>query len=77
MHWEHGVDVVKVFPATAVGPQYFRDIHGPLPQVPLLPTGGVSIENAADFIKAGARSPLPWEQRWWTGRPWQRETGNS
>lgn len=52
--WDHGADIVKVFPATAVGPQYFRDIHGPLPQIPLLPTGGVSLENAGDFIKAGA-----------------------
>jgi 2-dehydro-3-deoxyphosphogluconate aldolase/(4S)-4-hydroxy-2-oxoglutarate aldolase len=52
--WDHGADLVKVFPATAVGPQYFRDIHGPLPQIPLVPTGGVSLENAADFIKAGA-----------------------
>lgn len=52
--WENGADIVKVFPATALGPKFFKDIHGPLPQVKLTPTGGVSLENAADFIKAGA-----------------------
>jgi 2-dehydro-3-deoxyphosphogluconate aldolase/(4S)-4-hydroxy-2-oxoglutarate aldolase len=52
--WEAGADVVKVFPATAVGPGYFKDIHGPLPQVRLMPTGGVTLENAADWIRAGA-----------------------
>ncbi len=52
--WELGADIVKVFPATAVGPKYFRDVLAPLPQVRLLPTGGVSVENVADFIRAGA-----------------------
>lgn len=52
--WEAGADVVKVFPATALGPRYFRDVHGPLPQVKLMPTGGVSLDNAGDWIKAGA-----------------------
>jgi 2-dehydro-3-deoxyphosphogluconate aldolase/(4S)-4-hydroxy-2-oxoglutarate aldolase len=52
--WENGADAVKVFPATALGPKYFKDIHGPMPQIRLTPTGGVSIENAADFIRAGA-----------------------
>lgn len=52
--WEHGADVVKVFPATALGPKYFRDVRGPLPQVKLSPTGGVSLDNAAEFIRAGA-----------------------
>ena len=52
--WENGADVVKIFPATALGPKYFRDIHGPLPQVKLTPTGGVTLENTAEFIKAGA-----------------------
>ena len=52
--WEAGADVVKVFPATAVGPGYFKDIHGPLPQVRLMPTGGVTLENTGDWIKAGA-----------------------
>jgi len=52
--WESGGDIVKIFPATVLGPKYFKDIHGPLPQVKLSPTGGVNINNAADFIKAGA-----------------------
>jgi 2-dehydro-3-deoxyphosphogluconate aldolase/(4S)-4-hydroxy-2-oxoglutarate aldolase len=52
--WDAGADIVKVFPATALGPTYLRDIHGPLPQVKLMPTGGVSVENAGDWIRAGA-----------------------
>ncbi len=52
--WEAGADVVKVFPATKLGPGFFKDILGPLPQVRLTPTGGVNLETAADFIKAGA-----------------------
>ncbi len=52
--WEQGADVVKVFPATALGPKFFNDIHGPLPQIKLTPTGGVNLENAAEFIRAGA-----------------------
>ncbi len=52
--WEAGADVVKVFPATKLGPSYFKDILGPLPQVRLTPTGGVNLENAGEFIKAGA-----------------------
>lgn len=52
--WESGADVVKVFPATSVGPKYFKDLKGPLPQIRLMPTGGVSIENARDFLDSGA-----------------------
>ena len=52
--WEAGADIVKVFPATLGGPQYIRDVRAPLPQIRLAPTGGVSLENTADFIKAGA-----------------------
>lgn len=52
--WEAGGDIIKVFPATAGGPQYLRDIKGPLPQIRLCPTGGVNLENTPDFIKAGA-----------------------
>lgn len=52
--WEAGADIVKVFPATSVGPGYFRDLRGPLPQVKLMPTGGVSLENAGEWIAAGA-----------------------
>ena len=52
--WECGADLVKLFPATAVGPKYIKDIKGPLPQIPIVPTGGVDVNNAGEFIKAGA-----------------------
>jgi 2-dehydro-3-deoxyphosphogluconate aldolase / (4S)-4-hydroxy-2-oxoglutarate aldolase len=52
--WSAGADVVKVFPANHFGPQYIRDIHGPMPQVKLTPTGGVDLGTAAEWIKAGA-----------------------
>lgn len=52
--WEAGASVVKLFPATVGGPQYLKDIRGPLPQLKIIPTGGVSVENAGDFIRAGA-----------------------
>jgi len=52
--WEAGADIVKVFPATALGPAFFRDIRGPLPQIKLMPTGGVTLDNAGDWIRAGA-----------------------
>jgi|SRR5579872_4005010 len=51
---EAGADIVKVFPATALGPQFIKDVRAPLPQVKLMPTGGVTIENAGDWIRAGA-----------------------
>jgi len=49
-----GGDIVKVFPASRLTPAYFKDIKGPFPQIPLLPTGGVDIGNAADWLAAGA-----------------------
>jgi 2-dehydro-3-deoxyphosphogluconate aldolase/(4S)-4-hydroxy-2-oxoglutarate aldolase len=52
--WEAGADVVKVFPATALGPGFLKDIRGPLPQVRMMPTGGVTRDNAGDWIVAGA-----------------------
>ena len=52
--WECGADIVKVFPASTVGPQYIKDILGPLPYVRLLPTGGVGLDNIPAFIAAGA-----------------------
>ena len=52
--WEAGADIVKVFPAGALGPRYLRDIKGPFPQIRLTPTGGVNLENTPDFIRAGA-----------------------
>lgn len=52
--WEAGADVVKVFPAEIGGPPYLKAIKGPLPQVRLMPTGGVNLETMHDFLKAGA-----------------------
>jgi 2-dehydro-3-deoxyphosphogluconate aldolase/(4S)-4-hydroxy-2-oxoglutarate aldolase len=53
--WKAGADAVKVFPAGAVGgASYLRALKAPLPQIELIPTGGVSLKTAADFIKAGA-----------------------
>jgi 2-dehydro-3-deoxyphosphogluconate aldolase/(4S)-4-hydroxy-2-oxoglutarate aldolase len=52
--WEMGVDAVKLFPATALGPSFIKDLRGPFPAIKIVPTGGVTIENAADWIRAGA-----------------------
>jgi 2-dehydro-3-deoxyphosphogluconate aldolase/(4S)-4-hydroxy-2-oxoglutarate aldolase len=53
--WKAGADAVKLFPANAVGgPSYLKSLKAPLPQIELVPTGGVSLTNAADFIAAGA-----------------------
>lgn len=52
--WQAGADIVKVFPADVVGPGYLKTVHGPLPQVRLLPTGGVNLDTLEDFVKAGA-----------------------
>jgi 2-dehydro-3-deoxyphosphogluconate aldolase/(4S)-4-hydroxy-2-oxoglutarate aldolase len=53
--WEAGADVVKVFPCSAVGgAKYLSALRGPLPQIDLIPTGGVSLATAADFLAAGA-----------------------
>jgi 2-dehydro-3-deoxyphosphogluconate aldolase / (4S)-4-hydroxy-2-oxoglutarate aldolase len=52
--WQAGADVVKVFPAGVGGPSFFKDVLGPLPQVRLMPTGGVDAKTTPEFIKAGA-----------------------
>ena len=52
--WEWGADFVKVFPAEIAGPAYLRAIRAPLPNVKLIPVGGVALETVSDFIKAGA-----------------------
>jgi 2-dehydro-3-deoxyphosphogluconate aldolase/(4S)-4-hydroxy-2-oxoglutarate aldolase len=52
--WEAGADVVKVFPADVVGPAFFKAMKGPLPQIRLMPTGGVDLTTAESFLKAGA-----------------------
>ena len=49
-----GADIVKLFPATMLGPQFLKDVRAPLPQVKLMPTGGVTVDNAGDWIRAGA-----------------------
>jgi 2-dehydro-3-deoxyphosphogluconate aldolase/(4S)-4-hydroxy-2-oxoglutarate aldolase len=52
--WQAGADIVKVFPAGVGGPSYFKDLLGPLPQVKLMPTGGVDAKTTPEFIKNGA-----------------------
>jgi 2-dehydro-3-deoxyphosphogluconate aldolase/(4S)-4-hydroxy-2-oxoglutarate aldolase len=53
--WEAGADIVKVFPCSAVGgPKYLKALHGPMPQLKLIPTGGVSLATAEDFLRSGA-----------------------
>lgn len=52
--WSAGASAVKLFPASAVGPGYLKQIAGPFPDIPIVPTGGVSAENAGDWIAAGA-----------------------
>ena len=53
--WEAGADVVKVFPCGNVGgAKYIKALKGPFPQIEMIPTGGVNLETAADFLKAGA-----------------------
>ena len=52
--WRTGADLVKVFPAGGAGPAYIKDVLGPLPGIPLVPTGGVNLGNCAAFLAAGA-----------------------
>jgi 2-dehydro-3-deoxyphosphogluconate aldolase / (4S)-4-hydroxy-2-oxoglutarate aldolase len=52
--WRAGAAAVKVFPASSLGAAFIRELRGPLPDIPLVPTGGVSVQNAADYIEAGA-----------------------
>ena len=52
--WEAGADIIKVFPADVVGPAFFKAMRGPLPQIRLMPTGGVDLSTAASFLQAGA-----------------------
>jgi 2-dehydro-3-deoxyphosphogluconate aldolase/(4S)-4-hydroxy-2-oxoglutarate aldolase len=52
--WEAGADIVKVFPAEVVGPAFFKALRGPLPQIRLMPTGGVDLTTALKFLEAGA-----------------------
>ncbi|MEJ7779778.1 MAG: bifunctional 4-hydroxy-2-oxoglutarate aldolase/2-dehydro-3-deoxy-phosphogluconate aldolase [Daejeonella sp.] len=52
--WELGASMVKVYPATSLGPEYIKDVKAPLNHVKLLPTGGINLSNLGDFMKAGA-----------------------
>ena len=52
--WRAGAAAVKLFPASVAGPSFVREMHGPLPEIPLIPTGGVTVETAPAFIAAGA-----------------------
>lgn len=51
---EAGTDILKLFPGGLFGPAFIKDLHGPLPYARIMPTGGVSVENAAAWIRAGA-----------------------
>jgi 2-dehydro-3-deoxyphosphogluconate aldolase/(4S)-4-hydroxy-2-oxoglutarate aldolase len=53
--WQSGADIVKIFPASAVGgAKYIKALKGPFPQIEMIPTGGVNLDTTADFLKAGA-----------------------
>jgi len=52
--WEAGADIIKIFPAFVGGPEYLKALHGPLPQIPLMPTGGVDLETLPAYLQAGA-----------------------
>lgn len=52
--FEAGADVIKLFPARSLGASYIKDVRGPLPQIPILPTGGIGLENMEEFFQAGA-----------------------
>jgi 2-dehydro-3-deoxyphosphogluconate aldolase/(4S)-4-hydroxy-2-oxoglutarate aldolase len=53
--WESGADIVKIFPCGSVGgPSYIRALKGPFPQIEMIPTGGVNLKTAGEFLKAGA-----------------------
>ncbi len=55
--WENGSDLVKIFPCNAVGgPGYIKSLKGPFPQIPFIPTGGVNLQTAADFLRAGCEA---------------------
>jgi len=51
---QSGADLVKIFPANVLGPGYLKDLKGPFPKIKTIPTGGIGLENAADYFKAGA-----------------------
>lgn len=52
--WQAGADMVKIFPANVMGPTYLKDLHGPFPQIKFMPTGGVNLNTARDYLENGA-----------------------
>jgi len=52
--WELGADMIKIFPASVGGPTFIKGIKAPLPQIELVPVGGVTLDNTTDFVRAGA-----------------------
>jgi len=52
--WQAGADVIKIFPANVMGPSYFKDLHGPFPYIPFMPTGGVDLTTARTWLENGA-----------------------
>ncbi|MFB4168264.1 bifunctional 4-hydroxy-2-oxoglutarate aldolase/2-dehydro-3-deoxy-phosphogluconate aldolase [Virgibacillus sp. JSM 102003] len=52
--YEEGADIIKVFPAQTMGPSYLKYVHGPLPHIPLMPTGGVNLDNVQEYFQNGA-----------------------
>ncbi|NSW75573.1 MAG: bifunctional 4-hydroxy-2-oxoglutarate aldolase/2-dehydro-3-deoxy-phosphogluconate aldolase [Candidatus Atribacteria bacterium] len=72
--WEKGAEVVKVFPASSLGPQYIKELKGPFPHIKLCPTGGINLDNLHSFLQAGAtcvgvggslvKSQLIQEEKW-------------
>lgn len=52
--WQAGADIIKIFPANVMGPSYFKDLHGPFPDIPFMPTGGVDLNTAMTWLEAGA-----------------------
>ena len=62
--WNAGATFIKLFPASAVGPQFIRELHGPLPDIQIVPSGGVDASNAQAFLDAGAVAVgLVWRAR--------------
>ncbi len=53
--WNWGASMVKVFPASRLGPEYVKEVLAPLNQIKLMPTGGITLDNCTDFLKAGAK----------------------
>jgi 2-dehydro-3-deoxyphosphogluconate aldolase/(4S)-4-hydroxy-2-oxoglutarate aldolase len=52
--WEAGASAIKVFPASLGGPRYITDVRGPLADIPLIPTGGITVDSVRDYLDAGA-----------------------